>query len=98
MTRTRQLADAGQSVWLDNIAKRLITDDTLAGYIRDLAVTGVVTYASHTRPLNLIALPYLAETYAQGWRLYDNSQFIAAQRLALLHIAGKVADRRLRPV
>ncbi|WP_270936388.1 TRAP transporter substrate-binding protein [Falsiroseomonas oryzae] len=50
----------------------------------DLAITGVVTYATHTRPLNLIALPYLAETYEQGWRLYDNSRFIAEQKQALI--------------
>ena len=50
----------------------------------DLAITGVVTYATHTRPLNLIALPYLAETYEQGWRLYDNSRFIAEQKTALV--------------
>ena len=50
----------------------------------DLAITGVVTYATHTRPLNLIALPYLAETYAQGWRLYDESRFIAEQKQALI--------------
>jgi tripartite ATP-independent transporter DctP family solute receptor len=50
----------------------------------DLAITGVVTYATHVRPLNLIALPYLAETYEQGWRLYDNSRFIAEQKTALI--------------
>jgi tripartite ATP-independent transporter DctP family solute receptor len=50
----------------------------------DLAVTGVITYATHTRPLNLVALPYLAETYEQGWRLYDDSRFIAEQKQALV--------------
>lgn len=50
----------------------------------DLAITGVVTYATHTRPLNLVALPYLAETYQQGWRLYDESRFIATQKEALI--------------
>ncbi len=50
----------------------------------DLAITGVVTYATHTRPLNLIALPYLAENYEQGWRLYDESRFIAEQKQALI--------------
>ncbi|MGG5890347.1 TRAP transporter substrate-binding protein [Falsiroseomonas sp. HC035] len=50
----------------------------------DLAITGVVTYATHTRPLNLIALPYLAENYQQGWRLYDESRFIASQKQALI--------------
>ncbi|MGG5822528.1 TRAP transporter substrate-binding protein [Falsiroseomonas sp. HW251] len=50
----------------------------------DMAITGVVTYATHTRPLNLVALPYLAETYQQGWRLYDQSRFIAEQKQALI--------------
>jgi TRAP-type C4-dicarboxylate transport system substrate-binding protein len=60
----------------------------------DLAITGVVTYATHSRPLNLIALPYLAETYEQGWRLYDNSRFIAEQKQALVG-RGMRGDRRL---
>jgi TRAP-type C4-dicarboxylate transport system substrate-binding protein len=43
----------------------------------------VVTFTTHVRPLSLIALPYLAETYEQGWKLYDNSSFIKAQIEAL---------------
>jgi len=39
----QQLAAAGQSLWLDNIAKRLITTGALAGYISGLAVTGVTS-------------------------------------------------------
>ena len=31
-----------------------------------------------------MALPYLAETYEQGWRLYDTSAFIKAQKEALV--------------
>ena len=34
-------------------------------------LTGTVTFTTHMRPLSLVALPYLAETYEQGWRLYD---------------------------
>jgi tripartite ATP-independent transporter DctP family solute receptor len=49
----------------------------------DFALTGVVTFTTHVRPLSLIALPYLAETYEQGWKLYDNSGFIKAQKEAL---------------
>ena len=45
----------------------------------DFALTGVVTFTTHVRPLSLIALPYLAETYEQGWKLYDTSPFIKAQ-------------------
>ncbi|MGE3836165.1 MAG: transaldolase [Acidimicrobiia bacterium] len=43
MNAAQQLAAAGQSLWLDNIAKSLITTGTLARYIRDLAVTGVTS-------------------------------------------------------
>src|SRR4051812_30066620 len=49
----------------------------------DFAVTGVVTFTTHVKPLSLIALPYLAETYEQGWKLYDTSPFIKAQAEAL---------------
>lgn len=43
MNAPRQLAAAGQSLWLDNITKRLITTGTLARYISDLAITGVTS-------------------------------------------------------
>lgn len=43
MNAPQQLAAAGQSLWLDNIAKSLITTGTLARYIRDLAITGVTS-------------------------------------------------------
>ncbi len=50
----------------------------------DFAVTGVVTFTPHVKPLSLVALPYLAETYEQGWKLYDSSGFIKAQKEALV--------------
>lgn len=50
----------------------------------DFAVTGVVTFTPHVKPLSLIALPYLAESYEQGWKLYDSSAFIKAQMEALI--------------
>lgn len=43
MTGTRQLSRAGQSVWLDNIAKSLVTTGRLARFIDDLAVTGLTS-------------------------------------------------------
>jgi tripartite ATP-independent transporter DctP family solute receptor len=49
----------------------------------DFAITGVVTFTTHVKPLSLIALPYLAETYEQGWKLYDTSKFIKTQKDAL---------------
>jgi TRAP-type transport system periplasmic protein len=45
----------------------------------DLAVTGAITFTTHVKELSLIALPYLAETYEQGWKLYDTSAFIKTQ-------------------
>lgn len=50
----------------------------------DFAVTGVVTFTPHVKPLSLVALPYLAENYEQGWKLYDTSPFIKAQMDALI--------------
>ena len=55
----------------------------------DFALTGTVTFTTHVRPLSLIALPYLAENYEQGWKLYDTSPFIKAQ-------ADALAEHRMR--
>ena len=43
MTHIQDLTDAGQSIWLDNIRKALISEGILEGYIRDLGVTGVTS-------------------------------------------------------
>ncbi len=43
MNPTRQLHDLGQSLWLDNITRGLLTSGTLARYIRELAVTGLTS-------------------------------------------------------
>ena len=43
MNAPRQLHEAGQSLWLDNIHKRLITSGTLARYVDDFYVTGVTS-------------------------------------------------------
>jgi transaldolase len=39
MNATRQLHDLGQSLWLDNITRALLTSNTLSGYIKELTVT-----------------------------------------------------------
>lgn len=41
LTPTARLHDLGQSLWLDNITRKLLDDGTLARYIDDLAVTGL---------------------------------------------------------
>ena len=43
MKPTQQLHDLGQSLWLDNITRGLLDGGTLAGYIRDLSVTGLTS-------------------------------------------------------
>jgi len=43
MNGPKQLADAGQSIWLDNIRKGLLTEGTLERYIREYHVTGVTS-------------------------------------------------------
>ncbi len=43
MNATQQLHDLGQSLWLDNITRALLTSGTLGRYIRELAVTGLTS-------------------------------------------------------
>ncbi len=43
MKATRQLHDAGQSLWLDNITRSLLTGGTLSRYIVELSVTGLTS-------------------------------------------------------
>lgn len=45
----------------------------------DFTVTGTGTYATHIPELNLTALPYLVESYEQGWKYYDDSKWIQKQ-------------------
>jgi transaldolase len=43
MKATRRLHDAGQSLWLDNITRSLLTGGTLSRYIEELSVTGLTS-------------------------------------------------------
>ena len=43
MNATWQLHELGQSLWLDNITRRLLTSGTLSRYIKELAVTGLTS-------------------------------------------------------
>jgi transaldolase len=46
MNRTEQLGRVGQSVWLDNITRDMLTNGTLERYIGDLSVTGLTSNPS----------------------------------------------------
>src|SRR5699024_9711163 len=41
MNALQQLRQIGQSLWLDQITREMLDDGTLAGYIRDLGLTGL---------------------------------------------------------
>lgn len=43
MNAAQQLHDLGQSLWLDNITRTLLTSGTLSRYIHDFAVTGLTS-------------------------------------------------------
>ena len=43
MNATQRLHDLGQSLWLDNITRGLLTSGTLGRYIREFAVTGLTS-------------------------------------------------------
>lgn len=43
MKVTQQLHDLGQSLWLDNITRGLLTSGTLGRYISELSVTGLTS-------------------------------------------------------
>ena len=43
MNPTQALSRAGQSLWLDNITRELLTSGTLARYIEELSVTGLTS-------------------------------------------------------
>src|SRR2546425_2402027 len=43
MKPTQQLHEAGQSLWLDNITRALLTSGTLKSYIDELSMTGLTS-------------------------------------------------------
>ncbi len=43
MKPTQKLHEAGQSLWLDNITRELLTSGTLASYIDELSITGLTS-------------------------------------------------------
>jgi TRAP-type transport system periplasmic protein len=52
----------------------------------DFTVSATGSYAPHVRGLNLTAMPFLVDTYEQGWKLYDESK---ALKLQMDQLPGK---------
>jgi len=47
---------------------------TLGGL--DFAIAGNIVYANIVKEYNLTSLPYLIDTYEQGWHFYDDTKFM----------------------
>jgi TRAP-type transport system periplasmic protein len=45
----------------------------------DFTVSSTGSYAPHVETLNLTMLPFLVDTYPQGWKLYDESKWLKKQ-------------------
>lgn len=45
----------------------------------DFTVSATGSYASQIPTLNLTMMPFIIDTYAQGWKFYDESKWIQAQ-------------------
>tara|TARA_R110000787_G_scaffold137458_10_gene250503 strand:+ start:43059 stop:44069 length:1011 start_codon:yes stop_codon:yes gene_type:complete len=45
----------------------------------DFTVTATGTYATHLKSLNLTAMPFLVDSYEQGWALYDSSNWLQGE-------------------
>jgi TRAP-type transport system periplasmic protein len=45
----------------------------------DFTVSATGSYATHLPSLNLTAMPFLVDTYEQGWELYDNSSWLQGE-------------------
>ncbi len=68
MNPTTRLNRAGQSLWLDNITRDLLTSGTLRHYVDDLAVTG------------LTSNPTIYDKAIGGTAAYDDAVRVAAAR------------------
>jgi len=45
----------------------------------DFTVSATGSYATHLNSLNLTAMPFLVDTYEQGWEFYDNSAWLKGE-------------------
>jgi tripartite ATP-independent transporter DctP family solute receptor len=72
-TQGRYTIDVHHSGTLGNDPKLL--EQVKLGAI-DFAISGIAIYANQLPELGMLALPYLVESYEQGWELYDTSPWV----------------------
>ncbi len=56
----------------------------------DFTVSATGSYATHLPSLNLTAMPFLVDTYEQGWDLYDNSEWLQGEFAKLPEVGFRV--------
>ncbi|MGG1554040.1 TRAP transporter substrate-binding protein [Paenibacillus ferrarius] len=85
-TQGRYKVEVFHSGQLANDAKAL---EMLQNGSIDLTVAGNIVYANHVKEFNLTSLPYLVDTYEQGWKFYDESPWMQETK-------GKFVDKGMR--
>lgn len=56
----------------------------------DFTVSAVGSYATHLNSLNLTAMPFMLDTYEQGWEFYDHSQWLQGEFAKLPDVGFRV--------
>ena len=56
----------------------------------DFTVSATGSYATHLPSLNLTAMPFLVDTYEQGWALYDDSEWLQGEFAKLPEVGFRV--------
>lgn len=56
----------------------------------DFTVSATGSYATHLPSLNLTAMPFLVDSYEQGWEFYDNSDWLQGEFAKLPEVGFRV--------
>lgn len=56
----------------------------------DFTVSATGSYATHLPSLNLTAMPFLVDSYEQGWEFYDNSAWLQGEFAKLPEVGFRV--------
>ncbi|ASJ70521.1 TRAP transporter substrate-binding protein [Granulosicoccus antarcticus] len=54
------------------------------------AAATLLTYATHLNSLNLTAMPFMLDTYEQGWEFYDHSEWLQGEFAKLPDVGFRV--------
>jgi hypothetical protein len=83
MKATQKLHALGQSIWLDNITRELLTSGTLQRYINELSVTGLTSNPTIFDHANRVGY-----RYSVGPTL--SYKFVAVWRVRLTQMYGRI--------